>query len=195
MPLLILILLLISATPLMAEKIDPNSSSFVTQEKKKVRVDTYDFDGIYPDLKDIDIDGSKKKEVLLNLPGEYPLLEKIHYKALFGNLGAKLTGHFPNLQSVEIESVTAYIVLDLRGHWERDCAIRVTGSEEDITIALPKDVGVVVYTESYGYKVQTALRKVGRGIFSKTFVNEVYGKSPVTLTVYVETTKGKIILQ
>ncbi len=85
---------------------------------------------------------------------------------------------------------------DLSGNWQKDCTIYIRGREEEVIINLPKEIGVVVNTKtSPGVKVlQGDLKKKGRGIWNKTFVNEFAEEDVVVLTVNIETTKGRIIL-
>jgi hypothetical protein len=189
--------LLVSLSPLAAQKIDPSSKSYVEQPNK-YRVDTYDFSGVYPDLQNIDINARKKKHVSLDLSGEYPRLETVDYEGSFGLFNGKMTGFYPNLRMVTFAMSSALMDLDLRGKWARSCEITVTGSKRDITLYLPKDVGVKVdaRTGLKGSVHAGEFKKKGWLPFTqKTYENELVETADIVLHITVATTDGHIYLK
>jgi len=72
----------------------------------------------------------------------------------------------------------------------------VTGTIDDsagnITLKLPANVGVIVTaTSSFGNVDVTGMRQ---GSGPKTWVNDKYGKTPVTMRLNVRTTAGNVHL-
>ena len=81
--------------------------------------------------------------------------------------------------------------IDLDGNWKHDLTASIRGGVGKTTLYLPRDVGVRV-TASGG------LGAVHASEFSKdgdAYVNEAYGKSPVTLRIDVEGGVGEIDLE
>ncbi len=178
-----------------AERIDPATTSF-EQREQKYRIDVYDFSGEYSQLENIDIDARRKKRVEMLLTGEYPLLEKVHYEGSFGSLIGKITGSFPKLSLLNFLCSSAAMQLDLNGKWKQSCEINIQGTTGNIALTLPKDIGVIIHTKTgpTGKVFNNDLQKQGWGWVNKTFVNELYGQSEIQLTINVEVTKAKIIL-
>lgn len=192
-----LILFLFTVSPLFANTVDPSATSFELRGKQ--RVDVFDFPGVYAHLKNIDIDGTRKKKVELFLKGEYPLLESIEYEGGFGTLKGALTGKFPLLESVNFLCKNCAMDFDLTGDWEQNCHIVIQGLKEDITLTLPKNVGLVIHTKTApkGKVInQCDLKKKGwLGILNKTFYNEASETEDLVLTLDIITTDGRIILK
>lgn len=101
--LLSLIFLALVPNPQEIPKIDPNMSHYEMRQKKQYRVDQFNFSEVYPQLENIDIDGRRLKEVVLDLSGEFPILKSVNFEGSFGNLSGKLTGSFPLLKTVNID--------------------------------------------------------------------------------------------
>lgn len=190
-----LLFVFFSTVSLWAVHIDPSTSSYELKQKKYV--DTFDFAGEYEKLKNIDIDARKKKRVELLLTGKYPALESINYEGGFGSLTGKLSGFFPALSKVVFACSSASMDLDLTGEWKQDCEINITSPKGEIALTLPKDVGVIVHAKKklLGKIQAEGLQKKGRGLMHKTYVNQEYGKNPVTLTLNLAVTEGSIILR
>jgi hypothetical protein len=131
---------------LFAVQIDPNISSF--DQGPKRRIESFDFQGDYPQLTHIKIDGKRKTDVELLLKGSYPLLERIHYDGGFGIIKGSLTGHFPKLNEITIVGTHALLDLDLETNWEKKCVINIA-SKGEITVNLPKDVAMVVNVTTF----------------------------------------------
>ncbi len=195
-----LLLLFLLTAPLFAERFVPDASarSFESIEVKKMRVDTFDFEGDFPELEEINIDARKKKNVELFLTGSYPLLERINYEGSFGILSGKITGDFPNLRLINLICRSCSMKIDLDAPWSRSCSINIHGADEDVVLTLPKNVGVEIHTKvAIKGKVipSEGLKKMGKmAILKKSYVNELVESSPILLTIYVEVADGRIIL-
>lgn len=161
-------------------------------------VDRFDFSGSFPNLEDIDIDARKKKRVEFDLSGDYPKLASVNYEGSFGHLKGDLTGKYPLLSSVNILCTSCAMQLNLAGEWKQSCQIAIRGMKEDIVLTLPEDVGLIIHTKtSPSGKViaKEGLKKKGWfKIWKKTYHNALAETAPVVLTLDIETTDGKIIL-
>jgi hypothetical protein len=95
-----------------------------------------------------------------------------------------------HLTRLEVEIGAGEIVADLTGDWKQDVDVRVEGGVGSATIRLPKNVGVRVRAEGgIGSISVDGLRHDG-----DYYVNDAYGKSPVTMNVNVEGGIGEIRL-
>lgn len=192
----ILFSLLLTPT-LWALPIDHTTSSFSTRRVKE-RVDRYDFSGEFLNLENIDIDARKQKRVEFDLSGTYPLLTSVNYEGSFGHLKGDLTGNFPCLNLVNILCTSCAMQLDLTGEWQQSCQITIRGLKEDVAVKLPENVGLIIHTKtSPTGKVITkeGLKKKGWfKVWKKTFHNELAEIAPIVLTLDIETTDGKILL-
>lgn len=180
----------------MAAPIDPSVSSFSSKETVKVKVDTFDFAGEYPDLKKIEIDAKHKMRVEMLLTGIYPALRTVQYDGTFGDLNGKFTGAFPLLEKVGILCGSTTMHLDFTGQWYKSCDILITAAIADLTIKLPKDVGVHVDTKTtIKSKVllkNSELKKLGGGWLNKSYVNEAGRTHPISLNFTVHLQEGSI---
>ncbi len=94
------------------------------------------------------------------------------------------------LSRLEIEMGAGELNLDLRGNWKKDLDAEIHGGAGEANIYLPRDVGVRVYaTGGIGSINASGLRRDGA-----TYINDAYGKSPVTLRVNVQGGVGEINL-
>jgi len=95
------------------------------------------------------------------------------------------------LSRVEVNMGAGETTLDLTGNWKKDLSAQVHGGVGKATIRLPKNVGVHVIA-------QGGLGSINAGGFQKqgdAYVNDLYGKSPVTLRIEVEGGVGEINLE
>lgn len=177
---------------------DGSASSYETVKPKKYRIDTFDFSGQYPQLGKIEIDARRKKNVVFQLTGNCPLLERVNYEGFFGTLSGKLTGNFPLLSVVNILCTNCTMDLDLSAHWQHSCMITLRGSEGDIVLKLPKDVGLIIHTKTAvrGKVIpcESLTKKGWLGLLNKTYKNSLADTAPVVLTINVELTDGSIVL-
>jgi len=82
-------------------------------------------------------------------------------------------------------------IVDLTGDWKNDLAASIKGGVGKATVRLPREVGVEVHTKHGLGEVRTGELRKQNG----AYVNEAYGKSPVTLRVNVEGGIGEINLE
>lgn len=194
---LILALLLFS-TSVFPVPVDHSARSFEMHQKRRQRVDRFDFSGPFPNLENIDIDARRKKCVEFDLSGDYPLLTTLNYEGSFGRLTGNLTGDFPQLSFVNLLCTSCAMELDLTGNWQKNCEINIRGQKEDLVLKLPENVGLIIHTKTgVSGKVIPSENLKKKGFFhilNKTYYNELAETAPVVLTLHIETTDGKIIL-
>lgn len=192
-----LFFLLFLASPLCAEQIDRQASSYQLR-KINQRVDKFDFSGDFPNLENIDIDARRKKRVEFNLSGDYPLLTSVNYEGTFGHLKGDLTGNYPVLNLVNLLCTSCAMQLDLTGDWKQSCQINIRGQKEDIVIKLPDGVGLIIHTKvGLNGKVfpKEGLKKQGwYHVLNKTYKNALAETAPIVLTLNIEATDGRIVL-
>ena len=95
------------------------------------------------------------------------------------------------LSRLELNMGAGETTVDLNGNWQKDLSAELHGGVGKATIRLPKDVGVhVVARGGLGAINASGLQKQG-----DAYVNDLYGKSPVTLHVEVEGGVGEINLE
>jgi hypothetical protein len=189
--------ILLCTASLWAERADPTARTF--ERRVPLQKEVYDFSGDYPELEKIDIDATRKMRVEVSMTGNYPLLERILYEGGFGTLNGKLTGHFPNLTTIEFLCGSCAMDFDLRGRWEKSCTLRFCGRDENIILKLPSDIGIRIHTKT-GLEgkviVEAPLTKEGFfAIWSKRYSNELAETASIVLDLEVITGKGHIILR
>ncbi len=81
-------------------------------------------------------------------------------------------------------------IIDLTGDWARDLDVTIDAGATDVTVRLPKDVGVRVKVGSGPHAVD-ALGLIRDG---DVYTNAAYGESDVTLNVNLEAGIGQIYL-
>jgi N-terminal domain of toast_rack, DUF2154 len=97
-----------------------------------------------------------------------------------------------SLNRLDVEMGAGEAIVNLIGHWKHDLTARIQGGAGQATVRLPRNVGVHV-TAAGGIgsiNVGQGLRKEGGA-----YVNDAYGKSPVTLNVDVQGGVGEIDLE
>ena len=95
------------------------------------------------------------------------------------------------LTNLDLNMGVGETIVDLTGDWKNDLAANIKGGVGKATVRLPREVGVEVHT-------QHGLGEVRHGELRKhngAYVNEAYGKSPVTLRVSVESGIGEVNLE
>ena len=96
-----------------------------------------------------------------------------------------------SLHEVEVNMGVGETVVDLTGDWTHDVKASIHGGIGKATVRLPRDVGVKVYARG-------GIGEIRRGdLMTKgdAYVNDVYGKSPVTVLVDVQGGIGEINLK
>ena len=95
------------------------------------------------------------------------------------------------LSRLELNMGAGETTVDLTGNWKKDLSAQIHGGVGKATIRLPRDVGVHVVA-------QGGLGSINASDFKRrgdVYVNEEYGKSPVTLRIEVEGGIGEINLE
>lgn len=158
-------------------------------------LETYNFKGTYPYLKEIQI-GAHGRETL-NLLGEFPVLKKVTVQGDFGSFMGRFTGTFSALEKVLLSFTSAKINLDLSGQWKKKCHFKIKATTGDIRLLLPSDVGVVVKVKTTTGLVEVIkdYKKSVLGWGKKEYYNEAFRKSKVTLILEVETTSGDVYIE
>jgi hypothetical protein len=111
---------------------------------------------------------------------------RVHMGA--GQAVLKLSG--TALTRLEVDLGAGEINLDLTGPWDKDLEATVRGGVGEATVRLPRQVGVRVHASGgIGGINASGLTRSGH-----EYVNEMYGKSPVTVRVHVTGGIGEINL-
>ena len=95
------------------------------------------------------------------------------------------------LSRLELNMGAGETTVDLTGDWKKDLSAQIHGGVGRATIRLPKDVGVHVVA-------QGGLGAINASDFHKqgdAYVNDQYGKSPISLRIEVEGGVGEINLE
>ena len=96
-----------------------------------------------------------------------------------------------SLTGLAVEAGIGETDLDLSGAWNRNLDARIESGVGEVTVTLPKDVGVRVEADQgLGDVDAEGLIKDG-----DVYVNAAYGESPVTLHLEVKTGVGEINLE
>jgi hypothetical protein len=96
-----------------------------------------------------------------------------------------------NLSRVKFNVGAGEVEADLRGEWKQDASVDIEGGVGHAKIRLPQEVGVRVEASGgLGSIDVRGLKKRGRG-----YVNDAYGKSPVTLRIEVTGGIGAIEIE
>jgi len=94
------------------------------------------------------------------------------------------------LTQLEVDMGAGELTTDLTGDWKHDVTVRIEGGAGRATVRLPKNVGVRVRAAGgIGSIDVEGLRRDG-----SYYVNNLYGKSPITMNVTVEGGVGQIRL-
>jgi hypothetical protein len=104
---------------------------------------------------------------------------------------AELTLGRLSLNTLDLHIGAGETIVDLTGDWKNDLRAEIRGGVGRATLRLPRDVGVrVTVAGGIGAINAPDLRKEGGA-----YVNDAYGKSPVTLRVDVKGGVGEINLE
>jgi hypothetical protein len=123
----------------------------------------------------------------LRLSNKVPLELKVDQ----GAGRARLTLGGLSLSRLDVEIGAGETIVDLTGDWKNDLTANIQGGVGRATVRLPSDVGVRARAEGgIGAIHVHGLKKDG-----DAYVNEAYGKSPITVKVQVEGGVGEINLE
>lgn len=95
------------------------------------------------------------------------------------------------LRKLDVKIGVGECTVDLAGDWKEDLKASIKGGIGSATIRLPEDTGVRV-------RARGGIGEIRRGPLAQkgdAFVNDAYGKSPVTLDIDVEGGIGEINLE
>jgi hypothetical protein len=95
------------------------------------------------------------------------------------------------LSRLELNMGAGETTVDLTGNWKKDLSAQIHGGVGKATIRLPREVGVHVVA-------QGGLGSINASDFKRqgdAYINDQYGKSPVTLRIEVEGGIGEINLE
>lgn len=153
----------------------------------------------------------KKSAVSASLSGSYQALQTADFETASGPLALRLSGDFPVLTTLNTQTSSGHIALDLQGKWGKNAVLNVKTQSGGARLMLPKDIGVKVHVSPGAGRVtarglqepngeETSGKEKPRRMQRRTgneriFVNSAYGKSSITLTVYVSTVSGTIELE
>lgn len=96
-----------------------------------------------------------------------------------------------SLKSLNMQTGAGNANIDLTGNWKQDLDARIQGGVGNARLTLPRDAGVHV-------TVQGGLGSVSAAEFRKedgAYVNDAFGKSPVTLNVKIQGGVGSVTLE
>jgi hypothetical protein len=124
----------------------------------------------------------------LHLSNKVPLELKVDQ----GAGRARLTLGGLSLSRLNVDLGAGETIVDLTGDWKNNLTANIDGGVGKATVRLPSDVGVraTAHGGIGAIKVLGGMIKVG-----DAYVNEVYGKSPITVNVNVEGGVGEIDLE
>jgi hypothetical protein len=123
----------------------------------------------------------------LHLSNKVPLELKVDQ----GAGRARLTLGGLSLSRLDMDIGAGETIVDLSGDWKNDLTANIEGGVGRATVRLPSEVGVRASAHGgIGAIHVHGLKKDGDG-----YVNEAYGKSPITVKVQVEGGVGEINLE
>jgi hypothetical protein len=117
-------------------------------------------------------------------------LSSLAIKAGAGDVTVDLTGA-PSLTQLDADIGAGEVTVDLTGDWQNDLDANIEGGVGEITLRLPRGVGVRV-------DVELGIGKVSASGLSKdgdAYVNDAFGESDVTLRVDIQGGVGEINLE
>ena len=140
-------------------------------------------------LKEINIDMSSGA-ASLELSGDFPSLSTMTIESSSGNVDADLNGNYSSLSSVDIDLSSGNAFVDLSGNWGSDAQVELAASSGQITLSLPRDVGVYVDAHTSSGNIDAS----GFRLEGSNYVNDAYGESNVTINVKATVSSGNIQL-
>ncbi|HTV60426.1 MAG TPA: toast rack family protein [Verrucomicrobiae bacterium] len=130
--------------------------------------------------------GTNHNDWSLRLSDNIPTSLQIKIGAGHGDLDL----HGLTLSGLDLEMGAGQVNADLAANWKKDSAVTIQGGVGQATLRLPDSIGVSVHASGgIGAISSEGLHKQG-----DDYVNDAYGKSPVTLDVNVEGGVGQINL-
>jgi len=140
-------------------------------------------------LQEVNIDMSSGA-ASLDLSGDYPSLSTMTIESSSGNVDADLNGNYSSLSSVDIDLSSGNAFIDLSGIWGSDAQVELAASSGQITLSLPRDVGVYVDAHTSSGNIKAS----GFRLDDDNYFNDAYGESNVTIHVKATVSSGNIEL-
>jgi hypothetical protein len=129
---------------------------------------------------------SRHNDWNLRLNNDIPTNLKVEIGAGHGDLDLRgLT-----LESLDLEMGAGQVNADLAANWKKDSTVTIQGGVGQATLRLPENIGVSVHASGGIGAISTG----GLHKQDDSYVNDAYGKSPVTLEVNVTGGVGQINL-
>ena len=97
------------------------------------------------------------------------------------------------LRTLDVQLGAGDVVMDFSGDYAEDVSAQVQAGVGSLTLKLPDDVGVRVSAEQSGiaaFEADAGFTREG-----DAYVNEVYGQTPVTIEVSIQSGVGSIALE
>lgn len=134
--------------------------------------------------------GGNGPGITADVAGEHPLLTAINIDSNSGRVNLGLTGNYDILSTIDSETNNSDITLDLTGNWEESLEGTFTGgTSNDVTLILPKDVGVSVTIDSTNEVTADGFHNN-----SNTYTNDAYGETAVSLNINITFQRGDVQL-
>lgn len=153
--------------------------------------------GSHYDLNSLDLTGldlsSNAGSITADVSGDKPSLRNTSVKTNAGRVALEMTGIYSSPLRLDVRADAGSIDLDLAGTWRASVNGTVETSAGTVTIRLPRDVGVSVNADSSFGTVEAPGLK--RGFSAKTYVNEAYGNTAVTIELDVRSSAGTVRLE
>ena len=128
----------------------------------------------------------------VTLRGDHPLLKRADFEINAGRVDVNMNGHFPRLTVVDLEMNATKATLDFTGEWTDDVDIAIEANAGWMRVLLPRNIGVQVHLENSLTLVKHPGLKRRK---DRSYTNEAFGKSEVTLHLDIEANVGKLDLE
>ncbi len=120
--------------------------------------------------------GGNVPGISADVSGEQEMLTAVNINSNSGRINLDLTGDYSSLSTINSDTNSADVTLDLTGSWEQNVTGSFSGGTgNDVTLILPKDVGVSVTIDSTNEV--TAVGFINNG---DTYTNDVWGETAVS---------------
>lgn len=96
-----------------------------------------------------------------------------------------------DLSELSVSAGAGELTVDLAGEWTRDLDAEISGGVGEVTLRVPRDVGVRVRSQSGIGSVSAEGFRIDGG----AYVNGAYGSSPVTLDIDLQQGVGDVRLE
>lgn len=137
---------------------------------------------------DLELNACSLKTALV---GDYPNLTQADFQFNAVKAEIQASGGFPTLKFIDFEINAGRAILDFSGTWTHSQDIAIESNATWMTIKLPRQVGVRLFSTSSLAMVRHAgLTRVDGG-----WINEGYSQAPIHLNLDLETNVGKVDIE